>query len=53
MRGTIRTVHGPIAPERLGITLPHEHLWMDSTPLLAVHGYAVEADRPWDAATAA
>jgi predicted metal-dependent phosphotriesterase family hydrolase len=35
----VRTVRGPIDPADLGVTLAHEHLWMDSTPLLAVHGY--------------
>ena len=37
----------------LGITTAHEHLWMDSTPLLAVHGYATTTAGPWDAASAA
>ncbi len=51
----VHTVRGPIDPADLGITTAHEHLWMDSTPLLAVHGYAAAdaADRtPWDAAVA-
>lgn len=37
--GMVRTVRGPVDPEELGITTMHEHLLMDSTPLLAVHGY--------------
>lgn len=49
----VRTVRGPIAPADLGVTMAHEHLWMDSTPLLAIHGYRTAADGPWDAATAA
>lgn len=54
MAGAVRTVAGPVDPADLGVTLMHEHLWMDSTPLLAVHGYeAAEAAVPWDAAVAA
>jgi phosphotriesterase-related protein len=49
----VRTVLGPVDPASLGITLAHEHLWMDSTPLLAVHGYATTTTGPWDAAAAA
>ncbi len=49
----VHTVRGPIDPADLGVTLAHEHLWMDSTPLLAVHGYRVTKAGPWDAATAA
>ena len=33
------TVAGPLPSEQLGVTLVHEHLHMDATPLLAVHGY--------------
>jgi phosphotriesterase-related protein len=47
------TVAGPVAVAALGVTTMHEHLWMDASPLLAVHGYVVGADRPWDAAVAA
>ena len=36
----VRTVRGPVDPAALGVTSVHEHLWMDSTPLLAVHGYS-------------
>ena len=49
----VRTVSGPLDPARLGITSMHEHLWMDSTPLLAVHGYSTTATGAWDRATAA
>lgn len=52
-RRFVQTVQGPIDPSELGITLAHEHLWMDSTPLLAVHGYPTKATGPWDAAIAA
>lgn len=52
--GVVHTVRGPVAPGELGVALLHEHLWMDSTPLLAVHGYrAADALPPWDAAVAA
>lgn len=46
------TVLGPVDPADLGITLLHEHLWMDARPLQAVHGYASGMEGPWDAATA-
>jgi phosphotriesterase-related protein len=47
------TVRGPVEPAGLGITLAHEHLWMDSTPLLAVHGYRAGNVGAWDARAAA
>ncbi len=53
LAGVVMTVAGPIAPDALGVTLVHEHLRMDTTPVLAVHGYAVDADGPFDAARAA
>ncbi len=49
----VQTVLGPIDPMDLGVTSMHEHLWMDSTPLLAVHGYQAAPARDWDPATAA
>lgn len=50
----VRTATGPVPPDALGITSMHEHLWMDATPLLAVHRYATTAGSvPWDAAVAA
>lgn len=49
----VETVRGPIRPEELGVTSAHEHLWMDSRPLLAVHGYDRTNPGPWDAAAAA
>jgi len=52
--GLAMTVSGPATVAELGITTMHEHLWMDSSPLLAVHGYdAATAAVPWDAAVAA
>jgi phosphotriesterase-related protein len=52
--GLAMTVAGPLPVAELGITTMHEHLWMDSSPLLAVHGYdaAIEV-RAWDASVAA
>ena len=47
------TVLGPVPVEDLGLTLFHEHLHMDASPLLAVHGYSAQADRPFDAEAAA
>lgn len=49
----VHTVQGPIDPGDLGVTSIHEHLWMDSRPLLVVHGYRATDLDPWDAATAA
>jgi phosphotriesterase-related protein len=51
--GVVQTVLGPIAPQDLGVTLAHEHLWMDARPLLAVHGYDRTNPGPWSAAAAA
>jgi len=47
------TVDGPVPPEQLGSTLIHEHLWLDATPLLAMHGYASDRGTPFDARAAA
>lgn len=47
------TVGGPVDPATLGVVLPHEHVWMDATPLLAVHGYPVDGAGPWDLERAA
>ena len=51
--GRAMTVDGPVPVDQLGVTLFHEHLHMDSTPLLAVHGYESEQGRPFDAIAAA
>lgn len=52
--GQAMTVAGPLPVTELGITSMHEHLWMDSSPLLAVHGYdAAPEPVAWDAAVAA
>lgn len=47
------TVLGPVPSSELGMTLFHEHLHMDATPLLAVHGYTPTQQRPFDAEAAA
>lgn len=51
--GTAMTVRGPVPANELGMTLFHEHLHMDATPLLAVHGYVAATHRPFDAEAAA
>jgi phosphotriesterase-related protein len=51
-RRVVQTVLGAIDPGDLGVTLTHEHLWMDSRPLLAVHGYRATDPGPWDVAAA-
>ena len=51
--GQAMTVAGPVDPATLGVTLIHEHVLMDSLPLLAVHGYATEAHGPYDVSHAA
>ncbi|CAN5835274.1 phosphotriesterase-related protein [soil metagenome] len=51
--GRAVTVRGPVPVADLGLTLFHEHLHMDASPLLAVHGYQTDSDRPFDAEAAA
>jgi phosphotriesterase-related protein len=54
--GLAMTVSGPVPVAELGITTMHEHLWMDSSALLALHRYdpAPGAETgPWDSAVAA
>ena len=51
--GAVMTVLGPIDPGRLGTTLVHEHVWMDTTPMLRAHGYRAGEDGPFDAMRAA
>jgi phosphotriesterase-related protein len=48
------TVLGPVPIQELGITSCHEHLWMDASRLLAVHGYrASDRESAWDSQLAA
>lgn len=50
-RGDIQTVCGPIAPDKLGLTLMHEHLLCDVTPPeLAAQGLPEVEITPWNAA---
>jgi phosphotriesterase-related protein len=42
------TVLGPVDPANLGVTLVHEHLHMDATPLLATHGYLGQTEIPFE-----
>lgn len=51
--GLAMTVAGPVPVDALGSTSMHEHLWMDSSPLLAVHGYAAVDLGTWDAGVGA
>lgn len=53
MGGHVVTVKGLIDPAGLGITLVHEHLHADLTPLLDVHGYGAAGDDPFEPADAA
>jgi len=40
----VRTVLGDVRAESLGLTLVHEHVHMDVTPLAAAHGYTADED---------
>ena len=51
--GLAMTVAGPVSAAGLGRASMHEHLWMYSSPLLAVHGYVAAAAEGWDAGIAA
>ncbi|MFT4306857.1 MAG: hypothetical protein QM604_08205 [Microbacterium sp.] len=41
---TVETVTGPIGPERLGVTLPHEHVYINMTRTTPQDGYLNVAD---------
>lgn len=49
----VMTVTGPRPAASLGRTLIHEHLYLDATALLGVHGYPVVSSKPLDLTTAA
>ncbi len=49
----VMTVTGPRPAVSLGRTLIHEHLYIDGSALLAVHGYPVVSLEPFDSRTAA
>lgn len=40
--GFVRTVLGDIPANQIGLTLIHEHLWMDATPILRFHGHTTD-----------
>src|SRR6185437_7049663 len=42
--GVIQTVRGPIAPEQLGVTLPHEHIYISQWNLPDRYDYAGQVD---------
>ena len=52
--GLVRTVLGDVPADSLGVTLVHEHVRMDVSPLLAAHGYVADPGvGVFDAAVAA
>ena len=51
--GVAMSVAGPVPIEELGMTLFHEHLHMDATPLLAIHDYEASTGQAFDARAAA
>lgn len=52
--GLVRTVLGDVPADSLGMTLVHEHVRMDCSPLLAAHGYVADPGvGVFDAAVAA
>lgn len=48
----VMTVEGAIPPKDLGITLIHEHLFMDGTSLLKKHGYLSQSSGAFDCCAA-
>src|SRR5262249_40258043 len=46
--GHVQTVLGPIAPEAMGITLPHEHLLIDFSVMFAEPAAASDKGRAWE-----
>src|SRR5947199_966413 len=46
--GQIQTVLGTIAPEQMGITLPHEHLLIDFKVMFAEPAAAGDKGRAWE-----
>ena len=47
-RGQIQTVLGAIAPDAIGITLPHEHLLIDFKVMFAEPAAASDLGRAWE-----
>jgi phosphotriesterase-related protein len=50
--GMVMTVEGAISPNDLGITLIHEHLFMDGISLLKKHGYLSQSTGVFDCCAA-
>lgn len=48
LAGQIQTVLGAIAPDAIGITLPHEHLLIDFTVMFAEPAAASDKGRAWE-----
>ena len=46
--GQVQTVLGSIAPEAMGITLPHEHLLIDFKVMFAEPAAASDKGRAWE-----
>jgi phosphotriesterase-related protein len=46
--GHVQTVLGPIAPEAIGITLPHEHLLIDFEVMFVEPAAAADKGRAWE-----
>jgi phosphotriesterase-related protein len=56
MAEAVMTVLGPVDPERIGVTLTHEHLFMDAASASIAKPAPTDEgghDRPWNCATAA
>ena len=48
LKGKVQTVLGPIEPEAMGITLPHEHLLTDLTPVFTPPDTASDRGRAYE-----
>jgi predicted metal-dependent phosphotriesterase family hydrolase len=51
LAGRIQTVLGVIAPDAIGITLPHEHLLIDFRVMFTEPAAASDKGRAWEPAT--
>jgi phosphotriesterase-related protein len=48
LTGHVQTVLGPIAPEAMGVTLPHEHLLIDFAVMFVEPSAASDKGRAWE-----
>jgi phosphotriesterase-related protein len=46
--GQVQTVLGAVAPDAIGVTLPHEHLLIDFKVMFAEPAAASDKDRAWE-----